>query len=124
MCIRDSLKRHLADVRRSGREAVGHLAADHALDDALLADVVLLLKGLYGMAVADDGALVGAVADLVELVGDDDAGDALLFKGEEQVQKLFCVAFGERGGRLVEDEELDVLGPVSYTHLMKTGCSL
>ena len=43
-------------------------------------------------------------------MGDDDAGDALLFKGEEQVQELFGVAFVERGGRLVEDEELDVLG--------------
>ena len=63
-----------------------------------------------GGAVADDGGLVGAVDDLVELVGDNNGGQALLLKRNEQVQQHLGILVVEGGRRLVQDEQLYLLG--------------
>ena len=93
-------------------EAVGHLAADHALDDALLADRLgaVVVDGLDGAAVAHDGDLVGDVGDLVELVGDDDHRHALLLEAQHQIQQRLRILLVQRGGGLVQDQQLRLLG--------------
>ena len=85
-----------------GGVAVVHGAAHHALNDPVLAELVHALdQGLDGGAVPDDGGLVGAVDDLVELVGDDNGGKALLLEFDEQVQQHFGVLVVEGGGGFV-----------------------
>ena len=91
--------------------AVLHGPAHHALDNPVLAELVhALYQGLDGGAVPDDGGLVGAVDNLVELVGDDDGGKALLFKLHQQVQQHLGVLVVEGGGGLVQDEQLHLFG--------------
>ena len=91
--------------------AVLHGAAHHALDDPVLAELVHALdQSLDGGAVPDDGGLVGAVDDLVELVGDDDGGQALLLELHQQVQQHLGVLVVEGGGGLVQNQEPHLLG--------------
>ena len=61
-------------------------------------------------AVAQDGDLVGDAGDLVQLVRDDDRGDALALELEQEVEQRLAVGLVEAGGRLVEDQELHALG--------------
>ena len=91
--------------------AVVHGAAHHALDDPVLAELVHALdQSLDGGAVPDDGGLVGAVDDLIELVGDDNGSQALLLKLNQQIQQHLGVLVVQGRRRLVQDEQLDVLG--------------
>ena len=93
------------------RIAVGHLASDHALDDAPLADLLrVAVDRLDRRAVTDDGDLVGDLREFVQFVRNDDRGDALRLELDEQPQQRVAVGFVEAGGRLVEDQQLDLLG--------------
>src|SRR5690606_18750523 len=66
-------EKNVADPWFAARIAVFHVTADHALDDAVLADVsTMTVERFDRAAIAQDGDLVGNLADLVELVGDDD----------------------------------------------------
>ena len=104
------LEEHLADVRRVVGEAALERAADHPADDAVLVDAVFLhVERLDGAAVADDRDLVGDLLDLVELVGDHDRADALALQPQDEVEQVAGVGLVERRGRLVEDEQLDLL---------------
>src|SRR5690606_24735186 len=68
----------LADVDGPVGVAVRQVAAHHALDDAVLADVTTSqVEGFDGAPVADDRDLVGDLLDLVEFVADDDRRDPL-----------------------------------------------
>ena len=108
--VRD-LEEDLADLGGVVGEAGLEVAADHAADDAVLVDAVLLdAERLDRLAVADDGDGVGDLLDLVELVADHDAGHALGAQPGDEVEQVLGVALVERRGRLVEDEQLDVLG--------------
>src|SRR5690606_33935500 len=77
-------------------------------DDAVFVDIGLV-HGLDRLAVADDGDAVGDFRDLVELVRDEDAGNALVLEPDQEVEEMGAVLFRETGGGLVEDEELDFL---------------
>ena len=68
------------------------------------------IEGLDGAAVAQDGDGIGDLRDLVELVRDQDRGDALRLELEQQVQKRVAVLLVQACGRLVEDQELHLLG--------------
>ena len=61
------------------------------------------------LAVADDRDRVGDLLDLVQLVADDDRRDALPLEVQDQVEQVIGVLVVERGGGLVEDEELHLL---------------
>ena len=99
----------MADAAR--RIAVGHLAPDHAPDDAALADRLrVAVERLDRRAVADDGDLVGDLGDLVELVRDEDRRHPLRLEFEQEVEQRRAVGLVEARGRLVEDQQLDVLG--------------
>ena len=59
-------KDFLTDVRVTSWVAVFHLATNHALDDALLANRILLhVKRLDGVAIANDGGGVGNRLNLI-----------------------------------------------------------
>ncbi len=104
------LEEHLADVRGAIGEAALEAAADHAADDAVLVDHVLLhVEGLDGLAVAQDRDRVGDLLDLVELVADDDRADALALEPDDQVEQVLRVALVQGCGRLVEDQQPDRL---------------
>ena len=90
--------------------AVLHRAADHAADYPLLGELVHALdERLNRGAVADYRGLVGAVDNLVELVGDDYAREALLLELYEQVEQHLRVLVVEGAGGLVEYEQAHLL---------------
>jgi hypothetical protein len=60
--------------------------------------------------VVPDGNPVGYLRDLVELVGDQDRGDALRLEAQQKLQQGFAVRLAEARGRLIEDQQLDLLG--------------
>ena len=104
--------RHIAYVVFAAGVAVGHLAAYHALDDPFFRELIHALhKGLNALAIADNGDLIGAIADFIELVGDDDARDALGFlELNQQIQQFAGVAFVQGRGGFVQNEQLHILG--------------
>src|SRR6202044_990825 len=54
--------------------------------------------------------LVGYLGQLVELVRNDDRSDALSLEFYEQTQQSVAVGFVKAGGRLIEDQQLHLLG--------------
>ena len=67
--------------------------------------VVVLGSALAdGRAAADDGDRVGHLADLVELVRDEDDGEALALELGEVAEQLVDLLRHEDGGGLVEDQ--------------------
>ena len=95
------------DLRLVVGIAVLEVAADHVADDAVFRDVGLGDR-LDRLAVAEDRDGVGDLLDLVQLVADDDRRDPLLAEAQDQVEQMVGVVVVESGGRLVEDEELDL----------------
>ena len=106
------LQGHVPDLYAAALgKAVRQLAAHHAADDAVLADIIHALgQGLDGLAVAENGDVVRHIADLVDLVGDDDGGHALFLELQQQVQQRLGVLLVQGGGGLVQDHQAGVLG--------------
>ncbi len=95
------------------RVEVGERAPHHLADQFVL--VQRSLRGdehrAHCRAVADDCHIVCDGGDLVEFVADDDARHALLVAQlAHQVEQVGGVLVVECGGRLVEDQQFDVLG--------------
>ena len=113
---------NIADFHTAAlREAVFHLAADHAADDAVFADIILALgQSLDGPAVTHDGDVVRDIGNLVDLVRDDDRGHALLLELEKQIQQRLRVLFIQGRGRLVQNHQLRMLceGLGNFDHLL------
>ena len=103
------LHQHLAGDVVLGREAVGHLTVDHALDDIVGREILRLVGG-DPLAVTHDGDLVGDALDLVHLVGDIDDADALIAQAAHDPEQMLDFFAGQRGGRLVKNEDLGVVG--------------
>ncbi len=72
---------------------------------------VQVLAGLGGddQAVSQHGDGIRNAKKLFQLVGDIDAGDAMLLERAQDLHELFDLGFGERARRLVEDQYLGVL---------------
>ncbi len=92
------------------RVAVLERASHHATDDVVLGDALIHVQGLDGQSVTDDGGRICDVYDLVELVGNHDARDSLALEVADQVEQVSRVLVVQRGGGLVQDEELHALG--------------
>ena len=100
----------LADVGRAIRKSVVERAPDHTADDAVLRGILPVhVDRLDRLAVADDRGRVCDVDDLAEFVADDDARDPLLAQVAQQAEQVRGVGVVQRRGRLVEDQQLDVL---------------
>ena len=63
-----------------------------------------------GRTVAQYGDGVGHLGDFVELVGNQDAGNALTFEFQQQLQQRVAVGFVQAGSGLVQYEQLHFLG--------------
>jgi len=105
------LENDIADIGLTVGKTLGEIPPHHPPDDAVFRHLVLFhVQRLDGLAVAQDGDAVRHLHDLVQLVGNDDGGDAPLLELFDEAQQIFAVFLVERGGRLVEDEELHFLG--------------
>lgn len=62
------------------------------------------------LAVAEHGEAVAHLRHLVEVMGDINDGNALLFQCMDKFKENVFFLFGKDGGRLVEDEDFAVLG--------------
>ena len=83
-------------------------AADHHRGELGVAGLGVGLAD--DLAEADDGDPVGDLADLAELVGDEDDGLPGLLELAHDVHQLVGLLRGEHRGGLVEDEQLGVAG--------------
>ena len=70
----------------------------------------MVVYGFNRRAVAQDRDPIRHISDLVELMGDDDRGHALLLELQKEVEKHPGVLLVQGGGGLVEDEQFHVLG--------------
>ena len=101
----------IPNFRFAPGEPVGQLAANHPFDDPFLAEIVHPFDECFNRgAVADHRDLVRHIRNLVQLVGDDDTGHTLRLELQHQIKQLLRIGLVERRGRLVEDQQLDVLG--------------
>ena len=68
-----------ADVRFVGRISIGQRTADHVTDQQILVERMLGVDVdvADGLSVSDDLHGIGGCGDLIELVRDDDGGDAM-----------------------------------------------
>ena len=83
------------------------ITADHHAGELLLGGV-LDIHSSHILALAQDGAAVGDRHDLVELVGDEEDGLALLLEPAHDLHQLVDLLRGQHSGRLVEDQDLVV----------------
>ncbi len=102
------LELHVAGGDGAAREQIGDLAANHVPDH-------LFLVGLLGverddaLPVAQHGDPIGDREHLVEFVRDVDAGNAAFAVAPDQLEQRDHFLIGERGGRLVQDQDLALL---------------
>ena len=83
------------------------VTADHHAGKLFLGGV-LDVHGTHILALAQDGAAVGDRHDLVELVGDEKDGLALLLEPAHDLHQLVDLLRSQHSGGLVEDEDLIV----------------
>ena len=104
------VEHHLADLGIAAREAALQVAVDHAPYDVVLLDPLrMAIHRLDRAPVAQHGDAVRDLRNLVQLVGDQDGRDALGAQADQQVQQRRAVALVEARGRLVEDQQADLL---------------
>src|SRR5665648_740260 len=97
--LNDEDSARLLDLIRSLRERdITCIIISHKLNE--------LIKIADRTTVGPDGDL----DQLVELVADDDAGDVPLPQGPDEVEQARAVLVVQGGRRLIEDEQLDLLG--------------
>src|SRR5262249_43904925 len=87
------LEHAVAQLRRAPRVPIRHRATDHAADDVVFAGRTRpAIDGFNRHAVAQDGDRVGHLGDFVQLVRDQDAGDAVRLQVAQQIQQRVAVA--------------------------------
>ena len=92
-------------------ETVRDLTSNHAADDPIFVDLIhTLVQGFDGVAVPDDGNVIGHIGYFVQFVRNNNGCKPLLLKAEQQVQQGLGVLLVQRGGRLVQNQQLCVLG--------------
>ncbi|MNQ57480.1 hypothetical protein D3C85_716380 [compost metagenome] len=105
------LEQRFANVRNTLRIAVRQFAADHGADHPAFIDRLgTTVDDIDGTAITDHGDLVRHPSNLIELVRDDDRGDATPFELEHQLEQCVAVLFVEARGRLVKNQQAYVLG--------------
>ena len=82
-----------------------NVAPDHQPGDIFFCHVARVVNA-HGAAVSHDGQPIGDFHDLVELVGNEDDGIALIFQVNELLEKLGRLLRGQDRRRLVEDQNL------------------
>ena len=103
------LQHDLADFVILRRKALGQLAPDHQPND-LVHRQILRALGCNMSAVAHYRDLVGYAEYLFHLVRDVDYAASARLELLDYAEKMLDLAVVERGGRLVEDDDLRVIG--------------
>ena len=84
---------------------------DHAADDpVLLHRLDPAIDVVDRSAIAQHRDAVGDAGDLVQFVGDQDRGDALLAERDEAIEQRGAIGLVEAGGGLVQDQQAHPLG--------------
>ncbi|MNX82053.1 hypothetical protein D3C86_1137640 [compost metagenome] len=105
------LEQRVADVRNTHRIAVRQFAADHGANDPTFIDSLdAAIDDVDGTAITDHSNLVCHPPNLIELVRDDDRGDATPFELEHQLEQGVAVFFIKARSRLVKNQQAYVLG--------------
>ena len=119
---------HIADLYTGTLgEAVFDLTANHALDDTVFINIVAcVVDSLDGSTVTDNGDLISNIGDFVQLMGNNNTGHALFLELQQQVKKGTGIFFVQRGGRLVQDQQLCVLcqSLCDFDHLLLTNTDI
>ena len=97
------LEEHVADRRLDLREE-RHGPADHVADEVGRGELGRRRRDDVA-AVAEDGRPVAQREDLVEPVADEEDRDAAVAQPADDREQPLDLVGGERGGRLVEDED-------------------
>ena len=95
------------------RIAVGQRTADHVADQRILVERMfgVDVDMADGLAISNDLHRIGGGRDLIELVRDDDGGDAVfLAQLVDQVEQFEGILIIQGRGRLVENEQPHILG--------------
>jgi hypothetical protein len=104
------LEQLFPDMGFASGVTVRHFATDHPLDDPILADLLTMaIEGLDCRAVTQDGDRIRHLRNLVELVRDEDGGDALRLELQQKRQERVAVALVQARGRLIQNQELHLL---------------
>src|SRR5690606_16930316 len=82
------LHKHFARRAAVFWETMRHVASDHVAHDAVFAQAVPGVERGDRHAVADDGDRVGDVTHFAQLVGNDDAGDALGLQLQHEIEEF------------------------------------
>ncbi len=104
------------------REDALDLAADHHLDD-LVGPLGARREGRDVAAVAEHGAVVGELLNLVHAMGDVDDRQPLLAELLQHPKDRFHVGRGQRRGGLVEDEDAWACGPAPWRSRPSAGAT-
>ncbi len=84
-----------------------HIAPDHVLDDMVFDDVATArIKSRNCLAIADNRDAVCHPVDFIELVRNQDRGNALRLEFQQQVEQLLAVIFLQARSRLIKDQQL------------------
>lgn len=100
-------------------------AADHVLDDAFIGDFVEA-AGMDGFSIAEDGDAITDGAQFFEAVSDIDDSHLAVAEGSDDAEDFVGLAFGERTGGFVEDEEGGAVGngAADFDQLLAGGAEL
>ena len=90
---------------------MSEIAIDHAADDPVLFDPLgPAVDTVDGATIAQYRDAVGDAGDLVQFVGDQDGGNALLPERDETIEQRDAVGLVEACGRFVQDQQPHPLG--------------
>ena len=98
------------DIRNALREAIRHIAANHALDDAILGNITSVDQRFDHRAIANDGDFIRDLLHLVQLMRNNDRCDALVPQTQKQLEQLFRFFIVQRGGRFIQNQQLYLFG--------------
>jgi len=90
---------------------VGHVAANHAADDPVFADVIFLdVEGFNDCPISDDRDDIGNFDNFVQFMRDQNRRNPLLLEIEQQFQQVVAVSFIEGCSWFIKDQDLDIFG--------------
>ena len=105
------LKRGLANLGRALRVTVGHFATHHMADHHVFTGgLVATVQRRHRGTVAQNRDRIGHFGHFIEFVRNQDAGDALAFQLQQQLQQGIAVHFVQAGCGLVQNQQLDFFG--------------
>ena len=102
-------KHGVTHIQRALGIAVRHFTPDHVADDEIFTDgFCTAVERSHRRTIAQHRNRICDLGDLIELVRNQDAGDALAFELQQQLQQGVAVGLVQAGRGLVQDQQLDL----------------